>query len=350
MMILGPNLTFLQRISPGLQISHPTREANHVIKTCCNCLNCGGEVTIRCKQCLDRPFRFEEDPASAIHPGSPPQGSDEVHSITLSNLENLIEVLANGNLAQWYAGWEKPTEDSVPEPNESKIKDLDYVYQDFKIKKRISSICSEDINSNLIRAYVMAGNLHPAKDPATKHLFSQEPPDVGLTYEWSLGLSKGRGVLGRLNDPVLIGRLKNSNPLIWIDVFFIDQLSKNITMDLAKAQGIYKKCKFHVVLLTSTLLSRGWCLFELCLRHHANMESVLVGDLKKQAWNYDYLGKMQLYDFGDKKAIYWSLNRIFDHNDDKINAAIMEQIGAASTRPIGAAQSAVFADPSNQKW
>jgi hypothetical protein len=208
------------------------------------------------------------------------QGADEVHSISVSNLEKLMEVMANGKLAQWYARWEKPTEKNVPEPNEAKIKDLDYVFEQFKNEKGISTLCSENINSNLIRAYVMAGNLHPAKDPETKHLFSKKLPDVGLTYEWSLGL--GQGVLGMLKDPVLLRRLKMSDPLVWIDVFFIDQLSKNITMDLAKAQGIYIKCKFHVVLCTVTLLSRGWCLFELCLRHHASMESVLVGDLEKK--------------------------------------------------------------------
>ena len=38
----------------------------------------------------------------------------------------------------------------------------------------------------------MAGNQHPAKDPETRDLFSKDEPVLGLTYEWSLGLSKRR--------------------------------------------------------------------------------------------------------------------------------------------------------------
>ena len=49
-----------------------------------------------------------------------------------------------------------------------------------------------------------------------------------------------------------------------------------------------------------------------------------------QEQDYDYFGKMLLYDPRDKNAIYWSLNRIFDYSDDKVNVAIKEQIGVAS--------------------
>ena len=188
----------------------------------------------------------------------------------------LLDKLAKGKMANWYNEWKSPGH-NVPDLTERKVEDLDYVFNHFKRVKNVSALKCEDIDSKLIRAYLIAGNQHPAKDPETRDLFSKDEPVLGLTYEWSLGLSKNNGVSKRLMDRQLLDKIREDDPLFWIDVLFIDQLSKNITMDLAKAQGIYIKCKFHAVLGSLTLLQRGWCLFELCLRHHVQKPSLLIG-------------------------------------------------------------------------
>ena len=193
----------------------------------------------------------------------------------------LLDKLAKGKMANWYNEWKSPGH-NVPDLTERKVEDLDYVFNHFKRVKNVSALKCEDIDSKLIRAYLIAGNQHPAKDPETRDLFSKDEPVLGLTYEWSLGLSKNNGVSKRLMDRQLLDKIREDDPLFWIDVLFIDQLSKNITMDLAKAQGIYIKCKFHAVLGSLTLLQRGWCLFELCLRHYAQMPSLLIGAVEHQ--------------------------------------------------------------------
>jgi hypothetical protein len=206
----------------------------------------------------------------------------------VKNLEKLLEVMVGGKLGEWYKRWECP----VPDPTDAKIKDLENVYKIFKSgdsKKRVINLRPEDVNSNLVRAYLLAGNMHPAKLPESKGLFSKNKAHIVLTYEWSLGLSKKKGVLSKLNDEKLRHSLAISwpnmaDPEVWIDVFFIDQLSQNVTMNLARAQGFYINFPCHVALASKTLLERGWCLFELCLRHHAGKKTFFVGHLDPKVW------------------------------------------------------------------
>ena len=199
--------------------------------------------------------------------------------------------MVSGKLGEWYKWWECPSHDNVPDPTDAKIKDLKYVFNIFKSgdsKKKY--LQAEDVNSNLVRAYLLAGNMHPAKLPESKGLFSKNKAHIVLTYEWSLGLSKDKGVLSKLNDKKLRHSLAVSwpnmaDPEVWIDVFFIDQLSQNVTMNLAKAQGFYINFPCHVALASETLHERGWCLFELCLRHHAGKKTCFVGHLDPKVWH-----------------------------------------------------------------
>lgn len=312
--------------------------------TCCNCANMNGTIVIRCNNCLDRPFRIlETNPSTAVYPGSPPRGNDEVKSISISNLENLLETMVRGNLGQWYADW-RSAGHNVPDLTEFKLKDLEYVFDQFKgSERRISVLKPEDVTSNLIRAYLLAGNSHPAKLEETKNFFSKREPDAALSYEWSLGLSKRQGVLHKLNSPSLLRNLEMTDPLIWIDVFFVDQLSKNITMDLAKAQGLYIKTRHHIALASLTLLDRGWCLFELCLRCYAGKTTWIVGDFASKEEGYDFHANMKLYDPGDRKAIEYALNRAFNYDKAEVNKAISIQILGGRNGPGLSAGGAVVA-------
>ena len=111
---------------------------------------------------------------------------------------------------------------------------------------------------------------HPAK--LYPELFSQDEPQVGVTYQWSLGLNRDDGLLK-------LAAGMDQNLRIWLDVLFIDQLSTNIPMNLAKAQEVYGLSDQHWVFGTEKLLSRGWCLFELCLRASQKKQSLILGDL-----------------------------------------------------------------------
>ena len=356
-----------------------------------------GKVTVRCKQCLNLPFKLEVPfvgffssiflrlvsgmvqsyklfltfqtggkwaegswipptgsvtakecmaaSTAAIHTSDLSfstfvlQGQDAVESISIENLEKLLEKLASGTLGQWYKGWQLPAADVPAEIKQS----LESVYKEFKEKNSIEVLSACDINSNLFRAFLLAGNEHPAKVEGYMHFFSKEKPKAAVTYQWSVGLSKdGHGVLSKLTE------LGDPSLLIWIDVFFIDQLSKNISMDLAMAQALYAQADFHVAIATPTLLERGWCLFEFVLRHHSGKKTKILGELHDKVGlellyivkhdvfkalsffdcfqgDFDYFGNMTLFDARDKEAIYWSLNAIYDYSDPKINEAIIAQ-------------------------
>ena len=112
--------------------------------------------------------------------------------------------------------------------------------------------------------------MHPAKQ--YRELFSDEKPQVAATYQWSLGLDDETGLLS-------LAKGKDLNLRIWLDVLFIDQLSTNIPMNLAKAQEVYGLSEQHWVFGTKTLLTRGWCLFELCLRASQKKQSLILGSL-----------------------------------------------------------------------
>ena len=122
------------------------------------------------------------------------------------------------------------------------------------------------ITSNHIRDYLLAGGAHPAR--LFPDCFSRSGPVAALTYEWRLTFGD---VLSFLN-PIQIGETNAQHGcsipasmaqlLVWIDVFFIDQLSADIGSNLLLAQRIYAESQYHLALATSTVCTRAWCLFE----------------------------------------------------------------------------------------
>ena len=122
--------------------------------------------------------------------------------------------------------------------------------------------------------------MHPAKE--FNHLFSKEFPDGVLTYEWSTGMG---GLLRVLKDPKVQqaqssdGNRTGSSLCVWIDIFFIDQMSKNVKVELAISQEYYILCANHFVAGSSSLLDRGWCIWELGLRAYSEKTSLIIGEL-----------------------------------------------------------------------
>uniref|UniRef100_A0A7S0MJ49 Uncharacterized protein n=1 Tax=Cryptomonas curvata TaxID=233186 RepID=A0A7S0MJ49_9CRYP len=139
------------------------------------------------------------------------------------------------------------------------------------------------ISSTHIRDYLFSGGTHPAR--LFPDCFSFTEPIAALTYEWRLTFGD---ILSFLN-PIQIGECNDQHHcsipaamaslFVWIDVFFIDQLSTDIASNLLLAQSIYTDTPFHLALATSTVCTRAWVLFEFGVRRAAGKESILLKSL-----------------------------------------------------------------------
>jgi hypothetical protein len=249
-------------------------------------------------------------------------------SIHVDDLPELLTQLVSGPLGQWY------------------------------LEKENKPLIQSNVTSHLLREYLLAGGKHPARD--YHHLFSREFPHAALSYEWKLGMLDVSNVLRDplvLNHPELLlkkdvrrGKDGKANPRVWIDIFFIDQVSKNIRVELGIAQEYYILCILHIVAGSESFLTRGWCLWELGLRAHAKKRSLIVGSLGNtvsaaiefnDVWNVIFILRlplqaaelgnkfyenMKLFDPSDRSAIEWGLKRVFDYDKGKINRAITAQV------------------------
>jgi hypothetical protein len=157
----------------------------------------------------------------------------------------------------------------------------------FEKKKKREKLDLESVNSHLFQKYLKDGHNHPAKD--FPDLFNEEFPDDVLTYEWATSMGN-EGILKVLKDPKVRktrssdGKRTGGSLLFWIDVLFIDQLSKKVKVELAISQEYYILCENHIVAGSSSLLNRGWCLWELGLRAYAKKNSLMIGNMPAKVW------------------------------------------------------------------
>ena len=185
----------------------------------------------------------------------------------IESLPILLEKMVHGKMGAWY-------------------EQLDPSDEIFKFNKKQSKLVVENVTSHLLAKYLKDGNNHPAKDHPD--LFSKEFPDGALSYEWSLGLGGGKGLVVVLKDlKVQLARSEDGKRIggrlrVWIDCFFIDQLSKKIHVELAISQEYYILCWLHIVAASDSLLDRGWCLWELGLRAHSRRNSMIIGMLQEK--------------------------------------------------------------------
>ncbi len=180
-----------------------------------------------------------------------------------------------------------------------------------------------DITSHDLREFFQKRKIHPKTQYSS--YFSPEPPDIVLTYEWNTSFSQVRSFFTiecLRQDPVFImywrsicestaqganehqserilvkwfifitcwmqffgwafSDLITSKEIysarIWVDIFFNDQNSIDIVLELAEADQQYRKAQLHAVLGTRGLFTRAWCLHELMTRKLASKPSVLLG-------------------------------------------------------------------------
>jgi hypothetical protein len=179
----------------------------------------------------------------------------------IESLPVILEKMVNGEMGAWYK--RLPSTDDL---------------------KKTEKLDVECVTSHLLAKYLKDGNNHPAKD--YPDLFSNGFPDGVLSYEWSFGL--GKGLVKVLNDPKVQqarssdGKRTGGRLLVWIDAFFIDQLSKNIKVELAISQEYYILCSLHIIAGSDSLLDRGWCLWELGLRAYSGKNSLIIGKLQEK--------------------------------------------------------------------
>jgi hypothetical protein len=209
----------------------------------------------------------------------------------------------------------------------------------------------EQVDSHLLQQYLRDGNYHPAKQ--YPDLFSTNFPDAVLTYEKSRSMGPRRGILGSLKDPRVQeaqssdGKRTGCCLLVYINVFFNDQLCKSSKLELGISQEYFMLSYIHIVVGSPTLLDCGQCLWELGLRSYAGKDSLVIGELLAkvrtacllvhiplilisvhfcQGRGYDFYGNMKLSDDADREVIELGLKRAFNYKISKINEAIAAQV------------------------
>ena len=209
-------------------------------------------------------------------------------SISLQNLEKLCKVLVDGEdavkgtLKEWYCS-------------------LDKTDEFFKYRPKLPDLRVEDVTSHMVAAYLKAGDGYKHKHPAKSHphLFSKSRAKAVVTYQWKQPLGGNHGLLQMIRDAGI-----SPDTELWIDVWFIDQNSREIVKELAISQEFYCLCQQHLVAATldcrlvaakpepctddTDISDRAWCLWELGLRAYAQRKSQIMGKLKDRVSSTEY--------------------------------------------------------------
>ena len=208
------------------------------------------------------------------------QGALTVKSISLENLENLLKILVDGEkgvspgpLKTWYRGLDE--------------RDNFFKYTDngcVKYRPKEKELNVEHVTSHVVAAYLKAEehgqggykNKHPAKNQSP--LFSKLRAKAVVTYQWKQSLGGKKGLLQMIRDAGI-----SPDTELWIDVWFIDQNSRNITTELAISQEYYRLCEQHLIAASgddADVMDRAWCVWEMSLRAYEKRRSQIMGKLK----------------------------------------------------------------------
>ena len=211
------------------------------------------------------------------------QGDETVRSISLQNLEKLLKILVDGEegvspgpLKTWYR--------ELDERNIFFKDTSDDGCEKYRPKEQELSV--EHVTSHLVAAYLKAGdeeqgrggykNEHPAKRQSS--LFSKKRAGAVVTYQWKQSLGGKKGLLQMIRDAGI-----SPDTELWVDVWFIDQNCRNITIELAISQEYYRLCEQHLISASGDdldVMDRAWCLWETGLRAYENKRSQIMGKLK----------------------------------------------------------------------
>ena len=115
---------------------------------------------------------------------------------------------------------------------------------------------------------------------------------------------------------------------IWIDIFFIDQITADSDLDLDDTEDAVKETPTHLVIGTEGILSRAWILFELLMRKEAGLFSQII---RARAGQSESIKQLQPAKDTSLRAFIHTLKRrdFFNgmqaHNDDD-RARIQERL------------------------
>ena len=152
-----------------------------------------------------------------------------------------------------------------------------------------------NIKSEDIRKYFQLKGIVPHLHPKYQEFFVHKPAEIALTYQWSSTFREIRSFLNSANIRRHNSTSRDPNPTFWhrlymmsflwaffgtltllpeniddrtifIDIFMNDQNSIDIKQELERAQLDYKFAPWHIVLATTNVLERAWCLFEIAVR------------------------------------------------------------------------------------
>ena len=234
-----------------------------------------------------------------------------------------------------------------------------------------------DFSSSDLRNYLLKGGKHPAEH--LPNLFSMDPPEAGLTYAWIVGF---RDMFSFLNDKQLeaarstwtIKDSLSSQTRIWIDVLFIDQVhelrcpcvslanfsaihncsigfpqrSKDIQSSMAAAESILKTAPLHIMLVSPTVMTRAWCLWELAVRKSVQKVTIPVyskmyeysRDLESSGHFFEGMRattdddleaiRERIGSLGDVAAFNGDMKKILDEIQDKLKVDVPKPVSLAA--------------------
>ncbi len=116
---------------------------------------------------------------------------------------------------------------------------------------------------------------------------------AALTYEWALELME---ICSFLNGPTIrehnerTGSNIPEDPkvlTVWIDVFQLDQNASDMQAQLLQSELEYTEADEHIILGTSTVGERAWCLHEAATRARAGKRSHVLKSLRCDEPRFD---------------------------------------------------------------
>ena len=194
-----------------------------------------------------------------------------------------------------------------------------------------------NIKSEDLRKFFQKHKIVPHLHIKYKDYFTHSPPEIALTYQWVSTFRELRAFLCRDNIRRHNSNAIDPNPSFWerlyqmfflwipfgplalipedidektifIDILLNDQNSIDIKQELDAAEQQYMWASLHIILATSSVLTRAWCLYEIAARRSAGGKSQL---LMVSGENGAEIGQLQLHKVGPLGLLKMVLARAF---------------------------------------
>lgn len=126
----------------------------------------------------------------------------------------------------------------------------DKILSRIKCNSRIEEVAKRLINEKIYLAELLCD----------KNMNIENVDFVCFSYSW-----KTTTIDDFINTITVIMKIYNVR-YVWLDIFQINQFSKNLSSELEIIKIVYSKCKYHFILNTDSIF-RGWCLYEIYLHN-----------------------------------------------------------------------------------